>query len=617
MASKSNSVWVWCPVQDGEKAFRHPADIPFEDEAAAKSCFGEGLRGPQAARISPVNLLQSKGNVALIAEKGATREVPKHMVLPWYEGMLILETLEAGQGKNGYIKASWWNQELKGLLDKERSKSATGRLNGTLYAEKRLLNSCRTGSRFVDSEEREFNYWRENIKVDDQPLMDSEEDKDGFFRIKDVVNYIPPWEAFINEKCGFYQDFYQVKWAFPFSEIDYSAVENGCASTTGATWEPDECLPAFLDSLRIAAKRSWIKRRQQQPVMPSGPPPANGVKKEKVDDESSPPFKMARIRRDGAPLERDLLRSKAGHDFVPTASDKELSKIRSGWPKQAQDYPKGFAVAGPPGFCWEKCDCMDDQRPQRPWETSKAWLEDPSRSQAALAAIASFSGQSRFVRRRGQVSKQCFFETAQGNYGDLTKARAALDLGQTIEKVIKAVLSKVPVASLLSDAEPVRIPGRLFVTEDRDYPPCRYAASVAGGAALPNWCRVEPDDGRIVVTTAPPSSELPLQIQAELFHSEGRAAHATCTIVSERFSPSQAPWLLQTSPIALRYSDPSKCPLESGVRAALLEHFSDVYDFSRSMARDRTLGKWLETMIRIFCLLRAAAGTNLALTSAK
>ena len=44
--------------------------------------------------------------------------------------------------------------------------------------------------------------------------------------------------------------------------------------------------------------------------------------------------------------------------------------------RPAEEYPKGYGCADPPGFCHERCDCMDDGRPQQPWETHKHWLED-------------------------------------------------------------------------------------------------------------------------------------------------------------------------------------------------------------------------------------------------
>jgi len=615
MAQGNNTVWVWAPLEKS-KDFRHPADIPTEDEAVAKACFIDGLRGPRSARISPVTMLQSKGNMAMIAEKGATREVPKFMILPWYEGLLILEEMEACEGKLGHLQASWWDDELRSILAKERAKSQSGRLNGTLYAEKRLLNNAVTGTRFVDTDEREWAYRRENIKIDDQITLTEGEDADGFFRIKDVIGYLPPWEAFHSEKCGFYQDFYQVKWQYPYSEVDYSSVENGCVGGAGATWEPDECLPAQLDALRLSAKKAWIKRRREQELRQqqsssAGSPTGTAVKRERPDSEG-PPAKMARERGDGAPLERDLLRSKIGHDFSPEQISQSLAQIRSGWPKKPEDYPKGFAVASPPGFCFDDCDCMDDQRPQRSWETRKGWLEDTSRSSAALNAIQVFSEQTHFVRRRGQVSKMCYFETAQQHKHDQTHARAALDLAQRIEKAVQSVLQQIPIASLAVEADPVRVPGRAFLAEDKDYLQLRYAATTAVGGELPPWLRIEPDDGRLVATKLPPAGDLPLNLKIELFQAEGATSHATCTIVGDRFPHPSGPWLVCTPPIGQLFTDGSRCPLERGVRAALHEHVAEVYDFNRRTARERSLGVWLGAMVRIMCLLRSAAGANLA-----
>lgn len=622
-ASQNTKVWVWCPTEERkDKQFRHPAEIPVAgDMVEASALFIDRIRGPRTARISPVTILQAKGTSFLIAEKGATREVPRHMILPWYEGLLLLDELEAREAETGHIPASWFDQELRGLLDKERSKSQTGRLNSAIYAEKRLLNTCATGPQYVDCEERMFSYRRENIKPDDQIVLVEGEDTDGSYRVKDLSSYIPPWEAFFDQRCGFYQDFYQVKWAHPFSEIDYSSVENGCETLTGATWEPDECIPSQLDHMRLTAKRSWIKKKkrigaekQSSEKSSSSPPAFATVKREKPEEPQGPPAKMAKVGSHGAPLDRDILRSKVGHDFVPDSHKEVLGQIRSGWPKKAQDYPTGFAVASPPGFCYEKCDCMDDQRPQKSWETRKGWLEDSGRTSAAAAAIQAFSDQTRFVRRRGQVSRMCFFETAQTLGWDQTHARAALDLAQASEKVIRAALQQIPVSALFADADPVRVPARAFLAEDKDYVSTRFTATMAAGisTSLPQWCHVEPDDGRLVVSFQPESLELPLKVQVNFIQSEGPVGNAACVVVAERFAPSKAPWLLQTPGLVQHFSDPTRCPLERGVRAGLTEHFSELYDFTRKRPHERPLGIWLEGISRILNLLRSAAGANLA-----
>lgn len=54
-------------------------------------------------------------------------------------------------------------------------------------------------------------------------------------------------------------------------------------------------------------------------------------------------------RRDGEPLIQDMFRSAFGHDFVEKPEDAGSESIRKGWPKTAEEYPKGYGVATPPG----------------------------------------------------------------------------------------------------------------------------------------------------------------------------------------------------------------------------------------------------------------------------
>jgi len=632
-AQQSTACWVWCPVESSQD-FKHPADVPIGDEVAAKAAFLELMRGPRLARISPATMLQTKGNLALIAEKGATREVPKSMVLPWYEGLLLLEELEQVQGQAGHLQASWWDEELRAVLEKERTKFRTRRLNGTSYTEQRLLTMAVTGTKFVDGDDREWNYRRENIKADDKLNLVDGEDDGAFFKMREIIGYLPPWEAFHDEKCGFYQDFYQIRWEHPFSEVDYAAVENGATDEKGATWEPDECLPAHMDFLRMAAKKKWITtRRQKEAQAPppgirrrptqspqalgaaangSPPPGAAAVKRERPDDVPVPMGRQAKRRRDGTALERDLLMSRAGHDFKPEEVEKTLGQIRSGWPKKAEEYPPGFHVASPPGFCWEACDCMDDQRPQKSFETKKPWLEEQLRSADAFAAISAFSDQTRFVRRRGMVSKMCYFESPGGKFHDQTGAKAAADLMVMIERALQAVLGQIPFGSL-SEADAVCIPARAFLSDDSDYEPLLFSATTASGAPMPSWLRVNADTGQISASRPPVAAELPVQLRFDLGAAEGPVAKANVGIVAQNFTGSAAPWFIATTPLAQKYNDSTRCPLERGVWSGLYEHFSEIYDFTRRTSKEKTLGAWLEVVARILRLLRTASGAGLAL----
>merc|ERR1712203_351860 len=182
------------------------------------------------------------------------------MGLPFYEGLLMLEAMQESEDKPGFLPAGWLDDELRSILEKERAKFPKGKLSSTLYTEKRLLNIAVTGAHFPDGD-REWQYRREKLKTHDMSNVAEGEDAGGYWRVKELVDYMPPWEAFLSDKCGFYQEFYQVHWSHPFSVIDYTSVENG--SCTGATWEPDECLPSDLDPLRIGAKKKWIKSRRE------------------------------------------------------------------------------------------------------------------------------------------------------------------------------------------------------------------------------------------------------------------------------------------------------------------------------------------------------------------
>jgi len=188
-------------------------------------------------------------------------------------------------------------------------------------------------------------------------------------------------------------------------------------------------LTAFVSKL----KKVWLakqvdseeaKRKMEQ----VGPEDAKrlrlptSVKSERSDKKKA--VETAQWRRDITPLDSDIFRFQLGHDFVPQNPDK-FPSIRKGWPLHAKDYPVGYSVCTPPGFCWDGCDCMDDQRGQREWEVTKSWIPK-ARGLAAQAAIDNFSRESNFVRARGQVSKTFYFETASALVAETPAPSAAL-----------------------------------------------------------------------------------------------------------------------------------------------------------------------------------------------
>mmetsp|Transcript_81009 Transcript_81009/g.228241 ORF Transcript_81009/g.228241 Transcript_81009/m.228241 type:complete len:678 (+) Transcript_81009:107-2140(+) len=652
--------WVWHPAERNQ-GFRHPADVPFENVALAKSAFLEGFRGPRLARISKVDILASRpGNRCLIAERGETREVCSSMTLQFGEGLLLLQELEQMRGQPGRLEASWFNDELKGILNKALAKWNTERLSGTGFVESMLLRTAVTGQKVTDFDGKEHSY-RRHIKEHERLDLVEGQNEGSFFRMKDIIGYIPPWEAFHDARCGFYQDFYLVRWEHSSSQVDCAATENGSAEEPGASWEPDECVPACLDALRLAAKTNWVKAcrareaqvkatrltptmsplgmavRRTPTMSPFGmasrgtPPPAAAavrIKRERpLDVPAPPPAKLARRRRDDLPLERDVVHSSIGHDFAPEAlGEFALSQIRIGWPTKAEEYPPGFSAASPPGLRSEACDCMEDNRRQKPEETFKVWLEeapeDSARAAAAHGAIEMFAQQGQllnFLMRRGSVSNQHFLQPAQqSTFPGQTGETAAAHLAASINRAMKAVLGEVPVGSLIG-AETVRVPSRTFLPESVDYEPLRIIASPRMlGARMPDWIRINPDDGQIAVSRQPSAFELPLRLRLEFDAAEGPVAAegrgivicADLVVVARAAAPAGAPWTLATAELEQLYSE---CALERGVRAGLHDHFDKIYDFNMRSPRLMPLGKWLEVVYRISRLLAVAASGSLAL----
>merc|ERR1712094_36247 len=124
----------------------------------------------------------------------------------------------------------------------------------------------------------------------------------------------------------------------------------------------------------------------------------------------------------GNPLWSDfhLLHTRHGWDDKRAVIDESLADgegkgakvmIKTGWPKERTDYPKGHQAAVPPGCCTSKCTCMED------WhlgEVNAGNLEQNSEGNAQLRSLAKQLVQTceglGFVNRRGTVSGQNFFE---------------------------------------------------------------------------------------------------------------------------------------------------------------------------------------------------------------
>lgn len=491
--------WYWLAAgtgPGGSAETRDPAALPGNRE--------EHLRrnersewGPKWTQLCPAILRGRKGKQALvtdIAEPAKERELPVSLVLTWYEGLLVLDSI-----RRSGLQIPWFTEELRAQLKE------AGVISPATYMSQQLHDQAVTGPEFLTSDGKTSEYRRKIVPKQDPA---EGETKDGWYKVKSLAGYLPPWEAFIHPKCGIYQDFYMVQWDSPDDQTDYRDTEFG-GDAVGTTWEPDECLPDELDNLRLRQKSSWLgqQRSKEAHAEPAGqadskrrsegaPEAAKAAKVHrteepaasagrKQDPEGAPgtggPAASAERRQhpEGAPrVSRapggedaagratpasgparggpgtwlaDLM-GKAAHDPDPklTVNDPEAN-IRIGWPVKEADYPPGHGAATPPGCCERSCTCMED------WHIGvsnigapRPWAGDHGRTQQAQQALETFARRADIVARRGLVSGRSFLEAIKVSAPSARHAEAntAVDFLNLATLCLKESAKAVPLQSL-------------------------------------------------------------------------------------------------------------------------------------------------------------------------
>lgn len=253
---------------------------------------------------------------------------------------------------------------------------------------------------------------------------------------------------------------------------------------------------------------------------------------------------------------------------------------------------------------------MDDQRPQHSWELMKTWLEDPARTAASNACIDALTGQTRFVRRRGQVSKMCFFETASKSLGDESHARAALNLASIVQHSIMKLLESIPLSELGPNKRTC-FPALVFLPDEVDYEPLRFDTATPSRSPLPTSVHVDSASGELSADTLDSEN---VRLQLEIRHTEGLVATVPYNLVADRHGDSKA-WTAATGPILKHFMDFNVCRLAEGSRAALVGQLSEVFDFKSKTVRDVSFGSWLGVMACVLRMLRSTAVANIALRS--
>lgn len=453
---KSNC-WAWFQPLSAEQSTgprpRDAAALPHNAHAHQERNRND-LWGHKAFRLSPaIYVGPGLGEMVIVQELNSQTQIKLRpgLVLDWYEGLLVIESLVRSSEP-----CEWLNQ-VSDIFQKEKSQRT---LSSSLYVSKKLMDAAVTGPQFVTREGATFAHRRYPLRSDSSVAEAEGILPAGWYKVESLLEYLPPWEAFVHPKCGLYQDFYLVLWAPPHMMESYAETPQGCEEHPHATWEPDECLPDDLDVLRKAAKKRWVEAQKQREKetgtlqkLSKVPPPADEGKDTRrkrpgEDVRDLPVSKLAKA------YYLDLSRH-AHHglqsEFGDLQPDVVKSQIKAGWPKHPSEYPRPHAAADPPGCCRNSCSCMED------WHVGNVsgttWLDNNIRNQAIQNTIDSFKCQN-IHRIRGQVTKQWYFEpmlASPPNDPSHQSRRQALQVAQIVHKSMEAAVIPLPLAALTEE----------------------------------------------------------------------------------------------------------------------------------------------------------------------
>lgn len=406
--------WIWCSAdsQDGA-GLRDPSEIP-ENSKVHEERIAKDLFGPRWARLAEAVLLELKGMLALVQVRGVPKkmEVPATQLLQWYEGLLVLDEINARGDVRRDPKANWI-AEFEQLLAEQRAKYKF--ISPFVFANKSLLDTAVTGPSFTDSDGQHYAH-RRKLTTRSRPSSE-EKPSEGLYRASGLQEYLPPWEAFTHPKCGFYQDFYLVKWAPPHDKIDYKDDANG-GDELGSTWEPDECLSVDMDSLRALRKSEWLLKQKareakerEQELQKLQALKRSASTSDASEAQSS---KVARtFNPNNLELIDDLVSVTVKNGGTISLKSEDETQITKGWPRKYADYAVGYGPADPPGCCDVQCNCMEDWHIGR-IGSQKVWIADPTRDLLSEAALNNFRTLPHIVACRGTVTGKMFLQPMMG-----------------------------------------------------------------------------------------------------------------------------------------------------------------------------------------------------------
>jgi len=602
--------WAWRTPD--AKAPRDPSALPTSRKDHAQRLQDGGF-GPSWSRLCPTIFLEERAPFIMVRDTRtkAIYDVPPSLVLPWYEGILVLDAMS----RSPLASSVPWFQEVTDILV---STKRVQRLAPSLYVERRLLDVAVTGPLTGDTQGVFWAHRRRPLRKEAPAAGGKAENQ--WFRIDALVEYMPPWEALVHPKCGLYQDFYMVRWAPPHHNVDYSGMENGSDTLCGATWEPDECLPDSLDLLKLRAKRKWVDSQREREQRPQAhgerPAPAAAAASQEVRAAKRPrvfnPKKLA--------LEPDCALPSLGHAVEnPFREDTPEAEIKRGWPKKVEDFPPGHPCSDPPGHCGEACDCMED------WHIGenvkgKDHLANHHRDCMAQKVVQAFQDISGFVRKRGIVTGRCYLEPGVGadNPRPNTEREARLaQMALAIRTLAEQAAQHLPLQGLrerrgagaiqrLCLLLSSRIPGNQleeFSGAHGPYIACRFR--IVSGA--PAWLGIWPHTGDLNVNDdLVPAMHQRRHLPLEIGMSAPGCAEETVKISLDTEAKSSGGGLETATREAVKMVMALPPPHRSLVEARL----AAVFDFTTKQCKVAHVGVWVKAFSEAVAMLRAGASAH-------
>lgn len=208
--------------------------------------------------------------------------------------------------------------------------------------------------------------------------------------------------------------------------------------------------------------------------------------------------------------------------------------------------------------------------------------------------------EGKWLARRGQYSKRCFYETLATAAGETPAQTAAAGFAEYVARKIKQVYTAIPVDALQQGGVPIL--AAAFLAPQNDATPMRYTATLQGsGGALPVWLHL---DGAAGVLSADATAPEMVNVHVNVcFVMPEGIAHKQPFLVS---SDAGRKWTLMTNDIVATMREQKISPR---VRKVLSEMLEEVYHFDKRQPKDVTIGGWLAVM-RMFHRALLSAGSS-------